>query len=74
MEAIVFINSERCKGCSLCANACPKKIIALSDRLNDKGYHPAEVVDMAQCNACANCARICPDVAIRIEKENGDGE
>mgnify|MGYP000305631434 FL=1 len=64
------INEELCKGCGLCARACPKKIPKLSKtKLNAKGYHPAEMTDVSACIACASCARTCPDVVIRIEKE-----
>lgn len=67
--ANVIINHEKCKGCGLCVNACPKNIVALSTKkLNSKGYHPAEVTDMAACVACASCARTCPDAVISIEK------
>ena len=66
----VTINELLCKGCGLCARACPKNVLALSrTKLNLKGYHPAEVVDQAACIGCASCARTYPDVAIRIEKE-----
>ena len=66
----VTINELLCKGCGLCARACPNNVLALSrTKLNLKGYHPAEVVDQAACIGCASCARTCPDVAIRIEKE-----
>jgi 2-oxoglutarate ferredoxin oxidoreductase subunit delta len=42
---IVTINENLCKGCGLCARACPKKIIELSkEKINAKGYHPATVV------------------------------
>ena len=66
--AIVRINELLCKGCGLCARACPKQIIVLSkSKLNPKGYHPAEITDMDACSACASCARTCPDVVIGIE-------
>ncbi len=39
----ITVNEDICKGCGLCTANCPKKIIRLAkDRLNDKGYHPAE--------------------------------
>ena len=66
----VTINELLCKGCGLCARACPKNVLILSrTKLNLKGYHPAEVVDQGACIGCTSCARTCPDVAIRIEKE-----
>ena len=66
----VTINEVVCKGCGLCARACPKKIIQLSKtKINAKGYHPAEVIAPASCIGCASCARTCPDVAIHIEKD-----
>lgn len=68
--AKVTINQERCKGCGLCARACPKSIIELSkDTINAKGYHPAKVIDNEACTSCASCARSCPDVVITVVKE-----
>ena len=66
----VTINENLCKGCGLCARACPKGIIELSkEQINAKGYHPATIVDQAACIGCASCARTCPDVVIHIEKD-----
>ncbi|MHC1758522.1 MAG: 4Fe-4S binding protein [Negativicutes bacterium] len=61
-------NEERCKGCGLCVVVCPKKIIALSDHFNNKGYRPSTCLDESQCIGCALCARTCPDVVIEIWK------
>jgi 2-oxoglutarate ferredoxin oxidoreductase subunit delta len=67
--AKVIFNEARCKGCGLCVEACPKKIIALSkDRINKSGYRPACVEEMDQCIACAMCATMCPDCVITVEK------
>jgi len=57
-----------CKGCGLCIEACPKKIIRLSDKFNEKGYHYSECFDQESCIACKLCYTFCPDVAITIEK------
>ena len=38
------------------------------DRMNDKGYNPAEVTNQASCIGCAMCGIICPDSAITVEK------
>ena len=66
----ITINEELCKGCGLCARACPKNLIELSKtKLNAKGYHPAVINDVEKCIACASCARTCHDVVIHIEKD-----
>ena len=41
-RGLVETNSEECKGCGLCTEACPPKVLRLADRLNRYGYHPAE--------------------------------
>lgn len=65
----VSFDKERCKGCALCVEACPKKIVILSkEKMNAKGFHPAEVVEEEKCIACGFCATMCPDVVIRVEK------
>ena len=65
----VTVNKERCKGCGLCVNACPKKVLELSEtELNAKGYHPAVVKNPDDCISCAMCATTCPDVALKVER------
>jgi 2-oxoglutarate ferredoxin oxidoreductase subunit delta len=69
MKNVTF-NEERCKSCELCMNACPKKIIQISkDKMNAKGYRPAEIIDKSACIGCAFCATVCPDCAITITEE-----
>ena len=67
--AKLTIRAERCKGCGLCVNACPKKILVLAqDKINAKGHHPAEMTDQDKCIACAFCATMCPDCVITVER------
>ena len=61
------IDSERCKGCGLCVDACPKHVLTLDDSVvNERGYHPVRLSDAAECTSCALCARACPDVVFTI--------
>ncbi len=69
MNRVTF-REDRCKGCELCVQACPKKIIHLvDDRLNAKGFKPAEVTEQEKCIGCAFCATVCPDLVIEVEKD-----
>lgn len=65
----VTIDFEKCKGCGLCVSVCPKKILALQERLNNKGYTPSGVLDQKKCIGCTRCALMCPENIIKIEKE-----
>lgn len=70
MAAILIFDRDRCKGCELCVEACPKHILALDQTTtNRKGYHPAAVTDLDQCISCASCARICPDSVITVARD-----
>ncbi|MBQ7923288.1 MAG: 4Fe-4S binding protein [Clostridia bacterium] len=69
MNKVTF-TVDRCKGCGLCVEACPKKILEIAkDVLNAKGYHPARMTDQEKCIACAMCAMMCPDCVIKVEKD-----
>lgn len=63
----VLVRAERCKGCSLCVDACPPGVLALDLALvNGMGHHPVRLVDAAACTSCAKCARVCPDAVLTI--------
>ena len=66
---MIIVNFERCKGCGLCAEVCPKGIVSLqTEKRNEKGYYTAMCTDDSKCTSCAMCAMICPDCAIRVER------
>ena len=62
------IDSNRCKACELCVPACNRALLALSEGLNAKGYHPIELHDAEKCTACGLCAIVCPEGAIAVYK------
>lgn len=68
MAKVTFLE-ERCKGCGLCIEFCPKNCMGFSDHLNSQGYHPARLTEAGKCISCAICARMCPDVVIEVAKE-----
>lgn len=66
----VSIDIERCKGCGLCVNVCPKNVLAFDESyINLKGVHPAYMAIPENCIGCASCAVMCPDVAITVFRE-----
>jgi len=54
------IDEEECKGCGLCIEACPPKVIAMSERLNHYGYRTA-VYAGTGCTGCGICFMVCPE-------------
>lgn len=68
MKGTVQIEEERCKGCALCIEFCPRDCISLSDELNLKGYFVAAFDESTDCNACRSCALMCPDACIEVSK------
>lgn len=66
----VLFNKDRCKGCTLCVISCPKKIISMSDQLNEMGYYVSQILEENEkdCIGCGCCFRMCPDSVISIVK------
>lgn len=66
----IVVNTERCKGCSLCVAACPKDVIALADRkVNVHGYPYVYDVNPEACIGCSSCAVVCPDGCITVYRK-----
>lgn len=67
----VVVTRERCKGCKICIEVCPQKILALEEKINSHGYQPVQVVPELRdkCTCCAFCAVMCPDAALEVERE-----
>lgn len=62
----IVVDVEKCKGCELCAVACPKDVIQLAHEVNGKGYHYASMARPEDCIGCASCALVCPDSCITV--------
>ena len=63
--AHIVIDGTKCKSCYLCIEACPKKIIKVSNIVGKTGSNIVEFFDDAHlCIGCGFCAMTCPDLAI----------
>lgn len=68
MAKLTF-KTDLCKGCGLCVEACPKKLLTISkDKINQKGHSPVEITNPDECVGCAFCATMCPDCIITVER------
>lgn len=52
-----YIDSDKCTGCSICVNICPRRAITIPDDV--------AVIDQALCSKCGDCAQACPSGAIK---------
>lgn len=62
MSGCITIKKERCKGCGICVEFCPKQVLEL-DALGK-----VQVSKQEACIACAQCELHCPDYAIFVDK------
>jgi 2-oxoglutarate ferredoxin oxidoreductase subunit delta len=60
----VTVIAERCKGCQLCVEYCPRKVLQMSHAFNRKGYYYPVPEREDDCVNCHFCEIICPDFAI----------
>jgi NAD-dependent dihydropyrimidine dehydrogenase PreA subunit len=59
-RGLLQIDVDECKGCGLCIEACPPKVIGMSEHLNHYGYRTA-VYAGAGCTGCGICFMACPE-------------
>lgn len=60
MAKKLFINTKWCKGCGICVEFCPRKVLYLE---NEK-----VAVKDSGCSLCGLCELRCPDYAIYVEE------
>lgn len=64
----IHINTKWCKGCRICIEFCPKKVYDANKR------GKPVVVRIQECIDCRLCELRCPDLAISIERGEGNGK
>ena len=61
IKGAIVVDTGRCKGCSLCVEACPQHVIALAEKkVNVHGV------------GCTSCAIVCPDGCITVYRKKED--
>src|SRR5256885_12454654 len=62
--ATVTIDIETCKGCILCVEVCPPRVLLMSEDTNRMGYRYPLLLD--GCTGCELCYKICPDYCFEV--------
>lgn len=66
---MISFNEDRCQGCGLCVEVCPRKLLIIDkSRINKRGHTPVIIIDESKCIGCALCAVMCPDVVIEVKR------
>lgn len=63
----LVIDVDACKGCDLCIDACPPRVLVMTTtELNSRGYRYP--VLLPGCTGCRACSQICPDFVFQVYK------
>jgi 2-oxoglutarate ferredoxin oxidoreductase subunit delta len=66
----IVIDTDRCKGCQLCVEACTKGVIELAQKkVNKHGYPYVVAARAEECVGCASCGIVCPDGSITVYRK-----
>ena len=64
----VVVITDRCKGCGICVELCPNKVLDIGEHVNSRGYRYVVVKAQDRCVGCRKCELMCPDLAIYVGK------
>jgi len=57
------VNDKWCKGCGVCVQYCPKKILQVQ-------HGKVKIINPKECIKCRLCEQRCPDYAIFFMEES----
>ena len=65
VRGTVVIDVDACKGCDLCIDACPPRVLVMTTHeVNPRGYRYP--VLLPGCTGCKACSQICPDFCFEV--------
>ncbi len=59
------LNTRKCMACGACGNACPSRLITITDTGNTRTLR----FELARCTYCAKCRDFCPEEAIELTSQ-----
>jgi 2-oxoglutarate ferredoxin oxidoreductase subunit delta len=62
--AKILVDKRLCKGCGICVEFCPKKVLEMGHEMDERGFHAPEAPREEDCSLCGLCELYCPDFAI----------
>ncbi len=65
-EYKLVVNEVWCKGCRICVDLCPQKVLDMVEAPERWEGTIVKVTNMDACNGCGICEVECPDFAISI--------
>lgn len=64
-ESQLSVNDKWCKGCGICVQYCPKKVLEIS-------HGKVRINDLKECIRCRLCEQRCPDYAIFFRRKDNE--
>jgi len=59
------LNTRKCMSCGACANACPSRLITITDQGSVRTLR----FELGRCTYCAKCRDFCPQEAIELTSQ-----
>lgn len=62
----VWVNTDRCKACDICVDACPAGVLSMQQEPTSTLGAMISVIAPESCIGCNECELTCPDFAIYV--------
>ena len=70
--ARIIVDKKLCKGCGICVEFCPRKVLEMSTEMDERGFRTPRNTKESDCTLCGLCEMYCPDFAICVRKGAAD--